>query len=76
MLHLSYFVPKSLKLMRLKIGATINSNIILSKVMILVKECQTHSIHIFDAGYRNIILVGTDTPGISAELMNDALRSS
>jgi rSAM/selenodomain-associated transferase 1 len=29
---------------------------------------------IFDAGYQKIILVGTDTPGISAELMNDALN--
>ena len=28
---------------------------------------------IFDAGYRNIILVGTDAPDITAELMNDAL---
>ena len=28
---------------------------------------------IFDAGFRNIILVGTDTPEINAELMNEAL---
>lgn len=28
---------------------------------------------IINAGYRNIILVGTDSPGITAELMNDAL---
>jgi uncharacterized protein len=27
---------------------------------------------IFDAGYRNVILVGTDAPGISAELITDA----
>jgi len=30
-------------------------------------------ITVFDAGFRNIILVGTDTPEISAELMNEAL---
>jgi rSAM/selenodomain-associated transferase 1 len=28
---------------------------------------------IFDAGYNNIILVGTDAPGITADLMKDAL---
>jgi rSAM/selenodomain-associated transferase 1 len=28
---------------------------------------------VFNNGYRNIILVGTDTPEISADLMNDAL---
>ena len=28
---------------------------------------------IFNAGFRNIILVGTDAPGITADLMNDAL---
>jgi len=28
---------------------------------------------IFDAGYKNIIIVGTDAPGITAELINDAL---